>query len=95
MRPLWIAIDSRPDETRVLATAGPRETVLKARLSPTPQHPRAVLALLEAPAAAGDVRGGAMTDVAQRARIRLLVHAGHCKFSSELDVHRDVVPDGE
>jgi hypothetical protein len=48
MRPLWIAIDSRPDETRVLATAGPRETVLKARLSPTPQHPRAVLALLEA-----------------------------------------------
>ncbi|HLN92287.1 MAG TPA: hypothetical protein VK389_00365 [Thermoanaerobaculia bacterium] len=48
MRPLWIAIDSRSDETRVLATAGPRETVLKARLSPTPQHPRAVVALLEA-----------------------------------------------
>ena len=48
MRPLWIAIDSKSDETRVLATAGPRETVLKARLSPTPQHPRAVLALLEA-----------------------------------------------
>jgi hypothetical protein len=48
MRPLWIAIDSKPDETRVLATAGPRETVLKARLSATPQHPRAVLALLEA-----------------------------------------------
>jgi hypothetical protein len=36
-----------------------------------------------------------MTDVAQRARIRRLLHAGHCKFSSELDVHRDVVPDGE
>jgi hypothetical protein len=48
MRPLWVAIDSRSDETRVLATAGPRETVLKARLSPTPQHPRAVPALLEA-----------------------------------------------
>lgn len=48
MRPLWIAIDSKPDETRVLATAGPRETVLKARLSATPQHPRAVQALLEA-----------------------------------------------
>lgn len=48
MRPLWIAIDSRSDETRVLATAGSRETVLKARLSPTPQHPRAVVALLEA-----------------------------------------------
>jgi hypothetical protein len=48
MRPLWVAIDSKSDETRVLATAGPRETVLKARLSPTPQHPRAVVALLEA-----------------------------------------------
>lgn len=48
MCPLWVAIDSKSDETRVLATAGPRETVLKARLSPTPQHPRAVVALLEA-----------------------------------------------
>jgi len=48
MRPLWVAIDSRSDETRILATAGPRETLLKARLSSSPQHPRAVLALLEA-----------------------------------------------
>ena len=36
-----------------------------------------------------------MTDVAQRARIRRLPHAAHGKLSSELDVHRDVVPDGE
>ncbi len=48
MRSLWVAIDSRSDETRVLVTAGPRETVLKARLSATAQHPRAVPALLEA-----------------------------------------------
>lgn len=48
MRSLWVAIDSRCDETRVLATAGPRETVLKARLSATAQHPRALPALLEA-----------------------------------------------
>jgi len=48
MRPLWVAIDSKCDETRVLVSAGPRETVLKARLAPTPQHPRAVVALLEA-----------------------------------------------
>jgi hypothetical protein len=48
MRPLWVAIDSRSDETRILATAGPRETLLKARLSSSPQHPRAVTALLEA-----------------------------------------------
>lgn len=48
MRPVWVAIDSRTDETRILATAGPRETVLKARLSPAPRHPRAVPALCEA-----------------------------------------------
>ena len=48
MRSLWVAIDSRCDETRVLATAGPKETVLKARLSATAQHPRALPALLEA-----------------------------------------------
>lgn len=48
MRPLWIAVDSKPDETRVLATAGPQETLLKARLSAVPHHPRAVLTLFEA-----------------------------------------------
>ncbi len=48
MRSLWVAIDSRCDETRVLVTAGPRETVLKARLSATARHPRALPALLEA-----------------------------------------------
>lgn len=48
MRSLWVAIDSRTDETRILVTAGPKETVLKARLSSTAQHPRAVPALLEA-----------------------------------------------
>jgi hypothetical protein len=48
MRSLWVAIDSKCDETRVLATAGPRETVLKARLSATAHHPRAVPTLLEA-----------------------------------------------
>lgn len=45
---LWAVIDSRRDETRVLATAGPTETVLKARLSATAQHPRALPTLLEA-----------------------------------------------
>lgn len=36
-----------------------------------------------------------MTDAAQRARIRRPFHAGHCRLSAELDVHRDVVPDRE
>jgi len=48
MRALWVAIESRSEETRVLVTAGPKETVLKARLSSTAHHPRAVAALLEA-----------------------------------------------
>lgn len=48
MSSLWVVIDSKFAETRVLATAGPTETVLKARLSATAQHPRAVPTLLEA-----------------------------------------------
>jgi len=48
MRSLWVAIDPRPEETRVLATLGSQETVLKARLSSTVHHPRAVPSLLEA-----------------------------------------------
>lgn len=48
MRSIWLGIDSRCDGTRVLATMGPTETILKARLSATAQHPRAVPTLLEA-----------------------------------------------
>ena len=36
-----------------------------------------------------------MTDMAQRARVRRRLHAGHGKLSSELDVHEVVVPDWE
>lgn len=45
---IWVGIDSTCDGTRVLATTGTTETILKARLSATAQHPRAVPALLEA-----------------------------------------------
>jgi hypothetical protein len=48
MQSLWVGIDSRPHETRILATAGPVTTVLKARLLPSVAHPRAVPTLLEA-----------------------------------------------
>ena len=48
MRTMWMAIDSRPDETRLLAMTGPTEIVLKARLAATAQHRRAVPTLLEA-----------------------------------------------
>ena len=48
MNSLWVAIDSRCNETRVLAMSGPKETVLKARLAATAQHRLALPSLLEA-----------------------------------------------
>ena len=70
MRSLWVAIDSKCDGTRILATAGPRETVLKARLSATAHHPRAVPALLEAlPVRAAIVAAG--KDGSSATRLRL------------------------
>ena len=48
MHSIWVGIDSSRDGTRVLATAGPTETILKARLAATARHPRAVATLLEA-----------------------------------------------
>lgn len=41
MHSIWVSIDSTRDGTRVLATAGPTETIVKARLSATAPHPRA------------------------------------------------------
>lgn len=48
MSSIWIGIDSTATGTRVLATAGPTETILKARLPAIVHHPRAVPTLLEA-----------------------------------------------
>lgn len=47
MREIWVGIHPRSTETRILATAGPAETLLKARLAATPGHPRALASLLE------------------------------------------------
>lgn len=78
-RSLWVTIDSRSDETRVLATAGPTVTVLKARLSGTAHHPRAVPALLEAlamwegrPVRAAVVVGGSDDSSATRLKLDFL-----------------------
>lgn len=45
---LWMAISPSVDATRVIAMAGANETILKARLSSQPSHPRALPTLLEA-----------------------------------------------
>jgi hypothetical protein len=43
-----IGISPGPSDTRVIAMAGPSDTILKARLSRQPSHPRALPTLLEA-----------------------------------------------
>jgi hypothetical protein len=48
MHSIWVGIDPRPPIARILAMAGPQETLLKARLSSTPKHPRDVATFLEA-----------------------------------------------
>ena len=48
MSDIWMGIAPERHATRVLAMAGPSETILKARLSPSPMHPRAMATLIEA-----------------------------------------------
>jgi hypothetical protein len=48
MSKVWMGISPGPVTTRVIAMAGASETILKARLSPEPSHPRALSNLLEA-----------------------------------------------
>ena len=47
MHTIWMGIDPRRDHTRILAMAGPQETLLKAHLSPLPSSRVALPALLE------------------------------------------------
>ncbi len=48
MSDIWMGIAPERQATRVIAMAGPSETILKARLLPSPAHPRAMATLLEA-----------------------------------------------
>jgi len=48
MSNLSMGISPGPRDTRVIAMAGSNETILKARLSRQPSHPRALATLLEA-----------------------------------------------
>ena len=48
MDSIWMGISQESTNTRVLAMAGASETLLKARLSRQPAHPRALGTLLEA-----------------------------------------------
>lgn len=48
MDTIWMGIAPGPTSTRLLATEGPTDTLLKARLARSPSHPRAMATLLEA-----------------------------------------------
>ena len=48
MHSIWMGIAPGPRATRVIAMAGPSETILKAKLLPNPSHPRALPTLLDA-----------------------------------------------
>ncbi|MEO8903215.1 MAG: hypothetical protein ABI627_16970 [Polyangiaceae bacterium] len=48
MRSIWMGVAPGLTTTRVVAMAGPSETILKAQLSKDPVHPRALATLLEA-----------------------------------------------
>lgn len=48
MDTIWMGIAPGPTGTRVLAMEGPTDTILKARLTRSPSHPRAMATLLEA-----------------------------------------------
>jgi hypothetical protein len=48
MDTIWMGIDPRASETRVLAMAGPERALLKARLRPLPSSRTALPTLLEA-----------------------------------------------
>jgi hypothetical protein len=48
MESIWMGIAPSSQTTRVIAMAGPGDTILKAQLTPEPRHPRALATLLEA-----------------------------------------------
>lgn len=45
---IWLGVSTGPGPARVIATAGPGETVFKARLPSPPSHSRALATLCEA-----------------------------------------------
>jgi hypothetical protein len=48
MESIWMGIAPGPTTTRVIAMAGPSDTILKAQLAREPRHPRALATLFEA-----------------------------------------------
>jgi hypothetical protein len=81
MSDIWMGISPEPHATRVLAMAGPSETILKARLSPSPMHPRAMATLIEAVA------------LWQGARVRAALCAAGSGEASDSSIFREAFTD--
>lgn len=81
MSEIWMGVLPEAKCTRVLAMAGPSETILKARLSPTPSHPRAMATLLEAVA------------LWQGQKVRAALGAGEKDGVSDLSPYREAFTD--
>lgn len=81
MHEIWMAIAPGPHSTRVIAMAGAGETIMKARLSTSPSHPRALPTLLEAIA------------LWQGAKVRAALVAGAKDGVSDSSLYRDAFAD--
>jgi hypothetical protein len=81
MSNLWMGISPGTCATRVMAMAGASETILKARLSPTPGHPRALATLLEAVA------------LWQGSKVRAALCAGERGGASDCSLYREAFAD--
>jgi hypothetical protein len=81
MSDIWMGIAPEPKATRVIAMAGPSETILKARLLPSPRHPRAMAMLLEAVA------------MWQGTKVRAVVSVDERGGACDSDFYREVFTD--
>jgi hypothetical protein len=81
MSDIWMGIAPEPKATRIIAMAGPSETILKARLLPSPGHPRAMATLLEAVA------------MWQGTRVRAVVSVDERGGACDSDFYREVFTD--
>jgi hypothetical protein len=81
MESIWMGIAPSLKTTRVVAMAGPSQTILKAQLSKDPKHPRALATLLEAMA------------LWQGQPVRAALCAGAAGFSCDSNICREAFLD--
>ncbi len=82
MSEIWMGIWPSAHSTRVIAMAGACETILKARLSREPSHPRAMATLLEAIA------------LWQGTKVRAALCAAERAGESDSSLYREAFTDG-